>query len=274
MSFSEPRILGVVNISRDSFSDGGFYLEPAEAIEHAIRLARDGAHAIDLGAASSNPDAMPVLPEEEIRRLQPVVARLAAEHIPVSIDSTRLETQRWALGCSIAYLNDIRGFPNPVIYPSLAQASCKLIVMHSIQRDAKASIVDSDPNTIVQSVESFFDQRIGALESAGIARKRIIIDPGMGYFLGSNPESSLAVLRAIPQLKRRFGLPLMVCVSRKSFLRKLTERGLAEIGAATLAAELDAASHGADYIRTHDVRALRDVLKVWSALGDADHERR
>jgi dihydropteroate synthase type 2 len=126
--------------------------------------------------------------------------------------------------------------------------------------------VATDPATLVPRIEAFLAERAGALVAAGVARERIVVDPGMGFFLGSNPEASLAVLRALPRLRERVGLPLLVSVSRKSFLGALTGRDSGERGPATLAAELYAAAHGADYLRTHDVRQLRDALAVVHAL--------
>lgn len=261
-----PKILGILNITEDSFSDGGTYLQTDDAINHALRLARDGADCIDIGPASSNPDGRSVPPEEEIRRLEPVLERLEKEHISVSIDSFQPQTQMYCARRGVSYLNDIRGFPDESVYPALTQASCALIVMHSVQRSGRATRVESDPQTIVALIEQFFEQRLQALTKAGIAEDRIIIDPGMGFFLGSNPEPSLEVLRAIPRLKRAFGRPVLISVSRKSFLGSITAKPAKERGAATLAAEMYATLHGADYIRTHDPAALRDALTVRFAL--------
>ncbi len=260
------RIMGIVNLTEDSFSDGGRYLDPEKAIEHAQRLVAEGADAIDLGPASSHPDAARVEPDEEIRRLRPVVDRLLSAGVSVSIDSFRAETQRFGLERGVAWLNDIQGFPDSEHWPRLARADCKLVVMHSIQRRGKAQRSESDPETIVAEVSSFLEQRVADLTAAGIARARIVVDPGMGFFLGRGPEASLAVLRALPGLRRKLGLPLLVSVSRKSFLQRLVGRDVSTVGAATLAAESLVAWRGVDWIRTHEVRALRDALGVVEAL--------
>lgn len=265
-AFAAPRILGIVNITADSFSDGGRYLAPAQAIAHARALIADGADIVDLGPAASNPDAATVAPAEEIRRLGPVLDALAPSGVALSVDSCRGETQRFALTRDVAYLNDIQGFADPTMYPLLAPASCKLIVMHAIQRGHKADRSDSDAGTVLARIGDFFANRVAALVAAGIARDRIILDPGMGFFLGSAAESSYTVLHRLGEIKRDFGLPLLVSVSRKSFLRALTGRSAADSGAATLAAEIHAALQGADYIRTHDVRALKDALRVFAAI--------
>ncbi|MCA4874930.1 dihydropteroate synthase [Escherichia coli] len=194
-------IFGIVNITSDSFSDGGRYLAPDAAIAQARKLMAEGADVIDLGPASSNPDAAPVSSDTEIARIAPVLDALKADGIPVSLDSYQPATQAYALSRGVAYLNDIRGFPDAAFYPQLAKSSAKLVVMHSVQ-DGQA----------------------------------------------------------------RFDLPVLLSVSRKSFLRALTGRGPGDVGAATLAAELAAAAGGADFIRTHEPRPLRDGLAVLAAL--------
>jgi dihydropteroate synthase type 2 len=260
-----PTILGIVNLTEDSFSDGGRYLAPEAALAHARKLAKDGASVLDLGAAASNPDAKPVAPAEEIVRLASVVAALKEENLAVSIDSFAPEVQRWALAQRVDYLNDIQGFPDPGLYPALAGAGAKLIVMHSVQGRGRATRTDVAPGEIFDRILRFFEDRVAALEQAGVARDRLVLDPGMGFFLGSRPEASFTVLRRLPELKRVFGLPVLVSVSRKSFLRRTTGRAAAEAGPATLAAELFAVLQGADYIRTHDPAALADGLAIWNA---------
>jgi len=258
------KTLAIVNITEDSFSDGGKYLSADAAIAHARALAND-ADILDLGAASSNPDAKAVAPDVEIARLVPVVAALKADKRAISIDTFSSDVQRWAIEQGVDYLNDIQGFPDAALYPALAASEAKLIVMHSVQERGIATRLDIPPSEILERINRFFDNRIAALAKAGVARERIIVDPGMGFFLGSDPETSLTVLRAIPKLKQDFGLPVLISVSRKSFLRKLTGRAPEEAGPATLSAELFAALQGADYIRTHDPRALRDASTVWQA---------
>jgi dihydropteroate synthase type 2 len=258
------KILGIVNITEDSFSDGGRYLSADAAIAHARALAND-ADILDLGAASSNPDAKAVAPEVEIARLEPVVAKLKADKCAISIDTFSMDVQRWALERQVDYLNDIQGFPNAALYPELAASQAKLIVMHSVQERGPATRVDVPPSEILGRIKRFFEARIAALTQAGIARERIIVDPGMGFFIGSDPETSFTVLRSIRALKNAFGLPILISVSRKSFLRKITGREPEAAGPASLAAELFAAHEGADYIRTHDPAALRDAVNVWQA---------
>ncbi len=258
-------ILGILNITEDSFSDGGRFLAAEAALAHARKLIADGAHILDIGAAASNPKAVPVPPAEEITRLAPVVEALKSTGVPLSIDTFAPEVQRWAMGQGVAYLNDIHGFPDPTLYPALAESESRLIVMHAVQASGVATKIDVPPETIFARVTEFFASRIAALTSAGIDRTRLVRDPGMGMFLGTRAQSSFEVLSRISDLKAAFGLPVLISVSRKSFLRHTTGRGIAEIGPASLAAELFAVFKGADYIRTHDPAALRDGLAVWAA---------
>lgn len=263
-----PLLVGIVNITEDSYSDGGLYLAPERALAHARRLRRDGADVVELGAAASHPSARRVAPEEERARLAPVLDALVAEGVPTAVDSFDPGTQQFAVRRGVGFLNDIQGFADPGVYPALAESGCGLIVMHSVQRGPATKVV-TDPAAIGDDIERFFTDRLAALVAAGIPRERLVLDPGLGFFLGSNPEPSLAVLASIRRLKARFGLPVLVSPSRKSFLRTLTGRDLAGVGPASLAAELHAASQGADYIRTHDVAALRDALTVTTAIENA-----
>jgi dihydropteroate synthase type 2 len=268
MALSPPmKILGILNITADSFSDGGKYLEPGAAIFHAQALAQSGADIIDIGAASSHPDAQAVAPDVEIARLERVVPELTAKGLTLSIDSFATQVQRWALAQDVGYLNDIHGFADPSLYPDLAKSTAKLIVMHMVQSRGVAVRTEVPSSDIFDRITAFFDSRIAALATAGIARDRLILDPGMGQFLGTDPENSLLVLRRLPELKARYGLPLLVSLSRKGFLRKLTGRPVTEVRGASLAAELFARGQGADYIRTHAPGPLRDGVKILKTIG-------
>jgi dihydropteroate synthase type 2 len=264
---ARPTIFGIVNITVDSFSDGGRYLDPRAAIEQSLRLLAQGADVIDLGAAASNTAAAPVDTALEIARLDPVITALEAHGAMISIDTFRLETQRYAIARAVAFLNDIEGFANPSLYPLLASSRARLVIMHSVQGRGRAQGMDIGAQEIWRRIETFFDARLRALEEAGIARERMILDPGMGFFLSVRAEASLSVLASLYRLKERYRLPVLVSVSRKSFLRAVTGRDeVSALGAATLAAELCAAGAGADFIRTHDPAALRDGLEVWEAI--------
>ena len=263
---ARPLIVGILNITEDSFSDGGRFLDPAAATAQARRLAV-GADIVELGAAASNVAAKPVGAEEEIRRLAPVIAALRADGTAISVDSYTPEVQRFASERGVDYLNDIHGFPDPAVYPELVMARCRLVIMHAVQSAGRAQRLDLGAEEVWRRIEDFFAERVPRLEQAGIARERLILDPGMGFFLSSRPEASLSVLAGLDRLKQRFGLPVMVSVSRKSFLGAIAgHKQPGELGAATLAAELYAAAQGADLIRTHDPAALRDALTVAEAL--------
>ena len=267
MNAYSTKIVGIVNVTEDSFSDGGRHLAPPDAIAHAERLIEDGADVIELGPASSHPEAVAIASDEEVRRIEPVLDVLKTRGVPVSVDSWQPATQRYCIARGVEFLNDIEGFSHPGVHGELATASCRLIVMHSVQRRGPATRVETDPDAVAHGIESFFEERIRALAAAGVQRSRLVLDPGMGLFLGSNPEPSLRTLATIGRLRERFELPVLVSVSRKSFLRAVTGRKLAERGAATLAAEIWAAGQGVEFIRTHDVGALHDALSVLNAIG-------
>ncbi len=266
---SRPRLVGIVNITTDSFSDGGRFLATEDALKQAWRLHEAGADIIELGPAASHPGAQRVTAAEEIRRLAGLVEELVAARVPVMIDSYLPETQRFAAARGATYLNDIQGFPDPERYAELADTGCGLVVMHSVQRRGPATAVRTDPRTVQGSLEQFFRERLLALQTGGIDHERLIIDPGIGHFLGNTPEPSLRVLTGLKQLKAEFGVPVLISPSKKSFLRALTGRSVADVGPATLAAELYAASQGADFIRTHDVAAIGDALTIFAALSEA-----
>ncbi len=266
---ARPQIVAIVNITADSFSDGGRFLSPEAAIAHARKLAAAGADWIELGPASSHPDAALVSAAEQIERLAPVVAGLRQVTLPLSVDATLPEVLTWALQAGVDMVNDVRGFPDPAIRERLADGQAEIVVVHSLLAEERATRDQATPAQVLESIERFFDRRLEELIRAGVQESRLIVDPGMGFFLGSDPNSSLEVLRRLPDLRARFGRPLFISVSRKSFLRSVTGRSVDAIGPATLAAELHAARAGADYLRTHDAGALRDALCIESALSGA-----
>ncbi|MBL8728784.1 MAG: dihydropteroate synthase [Planctomycetes bacterium] len=263
-------IFGIVNVTRDSFSDGGRFLEPAAALAQAERLLTDGADVIDVGAESTHPDAEDVDEDAEIRRLTPVVQGLLARGANVSVDTCKPAVMAAMTALGVHWLNDVHGFRTPAALATAAAAPphVRFVVMHSRSAAARAERRAHGAGTLLAELHAFFAERLAAFRAAGVAPERLAFDPGMGFFLGSGAQPSLTVLRHLDEL-RRFAVPLLVSVSRKSFLGEVTGRPVAERGPGTLAAELWAARHGADFVRTHDVAALRAGIAVERAIAAA-----
>lgn len=273
------RILGILNLTVDSFSDGGKYIDPRMAIEKAEQLLSEGADILDLGAQSSNVASLPVSPEDEWARLHPVLAYFREgegknRRIPLSIDSFRPAVLEKALEFSVDYWNDITAVQNPQTLEILGSLSRekqpKLIAMFS-HNQAERALAESNlhPDTVVDRIIRFFAEKAEIWVRAGIPLENQIFDPGMGFFLGSDPALSTAVLRSLPLLRSRFG-QILVSVSRKSFLGNLLG-GRPPLGRriASLAAEIHCIQSGVDLIRTHEPRPIRDFLLVQRAiLGD------
>lgn len=272
-----PQVLGILNLSPDSFSDGGRYTALDDALAHARRLIAAGAARVDVGAVSSNPDSAPVSADAEIARLEPVLAALHAHGIHSAVDTFSPTTQAWvashAAELGVRMLNDIRGFPDvtDAWAEAVVESALDLVVMHAVQR-GPADRRATDPRTVRDGVYRFFDERLDTLVRAGVPESRLIVDPGMGFFLGSTPEPSVAVLRDLSRLRAHTGRPIYISVSRKSFLGALLGgRPVGERGLATAIAELWAVvQHDVDYVRTHDPGALLDALTVWTALGASE----
>jgi dihydropteroate synthase len=261
-------ILGIVNVTRDSFSDGGRYLEPAVALDRAHGLVADGAAIVDVGAASTHPDSEEVTETEELRRLEPVVGEAVAAGLRVSVDTWRPAVMRRAVELGAELINDVRALAEPGAIEAVAEADCRLILMHSTSAAGRAVREELPADGVVERILAFFTRRLAELARDGIAAERVVVDPGMGFFLSSDPAPSLAVLRELPRL-RALGRPVLVSTSRKSFLGAVLERPVGERGPGTLATELHAWRAGASYIRTHDVRALADAIRITEAIGEA-----
>jgi dihydropteroate synthase type 2 len=267
------QILGILNLTRDSFSDGGRYLAPDAALAHARQMVADGAAIIDLGAESTHPDAEDVPATEEIARLAPVIQALRAERVRISVDTYKPLVMRAVLSLGAEIINDVTALRNPEAIAAVRASSARVILMHSTATSARAERRDTPTTEITAQILAFFRTRIAELESAGISRERLILDPGMGLFLGRDPAVSLAVLRDLDHIAA-LGLPLCVSTSRKSFIGAVlgtpaNPRPVDQRGPGTLATELWAAQHGVEYIRTHDVRALQDMCMVWAAIAGA-----
>jgi dihydropteroate synthase type 2 len=243
-------------------------MEPADAVGRGRSLLAQGADVIDIGAAASGPTAGLTDSGEELRRLEPVVAALACSPKQLSIDTSSPAVQLRAIELRVGYLNDVTGFPHPEVYDAIARSDVRLVVVHTMT-GGRAVARRTTQGEALASAHRFFESRVTDLTRTGIDAERIILDPGMGLFLGDDAAPSLEILRSVGELKRAYGRPVMISVSRKSFLGELTGRAVSERGAATLAAELFAVAEGAEYIRTHDPAALRDALRVLEALEPA-----
>lgn len=264
-----PGIFGIVNVTRDSFSDGGEYFAPAAAIAHAERLAAAGADVLDLGAESTHPDSEDVDAAEEVRRLLPVVRSLLASGLHVSVDTHKPEVMRVLFAEGVQWWNDVTGMRSAAAMQVVAAAPphVRFVAMYARNRGPRAERTDQDSSGLLEELRGFCAERIAAFAAAGIARERLVLDPGMGFFLGREPGPSLLVLSRLAELQRDFG-PLLVSMSRKSFLGTVSGTGGEQRGATTLAAELWAARAGVAWIRTHDVPALRAAWAVEKAIAD------
>jgi dihydropteroate synthase len=261
LSRPTPAVMGVLNVTPDSFSDGGKFLAPDQALAQARRLIADGADIIDIGAESTRPygGAQPVSAEMELRRLQPVLAEVVALGVPVSIDSMKADVVAWALDQGAMIANDVWGLQRDgEMAAQLAARNAPVIVMHNRDR--------ADPSIdIMQDIAAFFDRSLDIAARAGLARENIVLDPGIGF--GKTQEQSLIVLARLDELKS-FGLPLLIGASRKVFIASVSPSEPQQRLGGSIAAHLVAARHGASIIRTHDVAETVQALRVLAAIED------
>jgi len=254
--------MGVVNVTPDSFYDGGRHAEARAAIEHARRLVEEGADLLDVGGESSRPGAAPVAPDEELRRILPVLEGLRALEVPVSVDTTKPEVMRVALEHGAAMINDITALASPGALDTVARSGAAVCLMHmqGSPRTMQANPVYRD---VVAEVREFLAARAQACLAAGIARDRIVIDPGFGF--GKTVEHNLQLLARLDSLAA-LGYPVLAGWSRKSSLGRITGRPAEDRLASSVAAALLAVERGARIVRVHDVAATRDALAVLAAV--------
>ena len=267
LSLRRPLVMGVLNLTRDSFSDGGRYLDPRAALEHARQLAYDGADIIDIGAESTRPGAAPVPEAEEAARVLPLLSALAAIELPLSVDTRKPGVMRAAIDSGASMINDVAALRAPGAVDTVASSDVAVCLMH-MQGDPQTMQAAPEYGDVVADVASFLRQRVQVCRDAGIAEDRIVIDPGFGF--GKRVDHNLAMLQRLNELTA-LGLPLLAGLSRKATIGRLTGREPGDRLAGSLGAALSAVAHGASIVRVHDVRETVDALKVWnSAHGCAD----
>lgn len=264
-SWSElPTLMGIVNVTPDSFSDGGSWVDADRAVEHALSLVEQGAGILDIGGESTRPGADPVSVDEELRRVLPVVEKLASRtDVPISIDTTKAEVARQTLAAGAKIVNDISGLTFDPDMPSVcAEQHAAVICMH-IQGTPQTMQANPSYENVVRDVMKFLDQRMEVLLSAGIPRERIVLDPGIGF--GKTAMHNLELLSNISKL-RSLGRPLLIGHSRKRFLKAILGRTVEERSSGTLGVSIALAAQGADILRVHDVAAVRDALLAWHTI--------
>jgi dihydropteroate synthase len=254
--------MGVVNITPDSFSDGGRFLDSDAAIAQAARLVEEGAAILDIGAESTRPGAMPVTEKEELERLLPVLEKIRDLPVPVSVDTRRPAVMRRVLAEGASMINDIEALGAPGALEAVAATGCGVCLMHK-QGDPATMQVDPRYEDVVKEVTLFLSGRVAAAQAAGISRERMTIDPGFGF--GKTVAHNLELLRSLRTLGA-LGVPVLAGLSRKSTLGRLTGRPQGDRMVASVTAALLAAQRGATILRVHDVGATRDALAVWRAV--------
>ena len=259
-----PRVMGIVNVTPDSFSDGGAHDNVDAAVAHGLRLAAEGADILDVGGESTRPGAEPVGVEEELRRVIPVIERLAREcPLPISVDSSKPEVMRAAVAAGAGMLNDVHALRGEGALDAAASLATPVVLMH-MQGEPRSMQAEPHYEDVVSEVFRFLAERIFAAEMAGIDKKRIVVDPGFGF--GKNRDHNLALLAQLRRFEE-LGVPVLAGLSRKKTIGELTGRSdPRERVHGSVAAHLIAAQHGARLLRVHDVAATVDALQVWNAV--------
>jgi len=263
LDLAEPVVMGILNVTPDSFSDGGRHASIDAAVEWGLAMAAEGAAIIDVGGESTRPGAAPVGLPDEIARVVPVIERLASRAgVPISVDTTKPEVMRAAVAAGACLINDVRALQAPGALAAAAESGAAVCLMH-MRGEPRTMQADPQYESVVTDVREFLDGRIAACEAAGIPRERICVDPGIGF--GKRPQHNLALLAALDRLADP-GIPVLVGVSRKSLLGIITGRPTGERLAGSVALAALSVMRGAAIIRAHDVAATVDAVKVASAL--------
>jgi len=272
LRLDRPQVMGIVNVTPDSFSDGGAHFDAEAAVAHGLRLAEEGADLLDIGGESTRPGAQEVSVEEELRRVIPVIEGLArATPLPISIDTSKPEVMRAAVTAGAGLLNDVYGLRREGALGAAAELGMPVVLMHMLG-EPRSMQAAPEYDDVVGEVHRFLAERIFAAEMAGIAKKNIVVDPGFGLF-GKTTAHNLQLLA---QLRRftELGVPVLAGLSRKRSIGELTGRAEPRARVAgSVAAHLIAAQHGALLLRVHDVAATVDALKVWNAVAAVPQPR-
>ena len=264
IDLSLPRVMGIVNLTPDSFSDGGRFDTVGAALAHCETLIRDGADILDLGGESSRPGAQPLSWQDEWQRVQPVLQAALALGCAISLDTTKPQLMERALAMGVDIVNDIHALQTPAAEAAVvAHPSCGVCLMH-MQGQPQAMQVAPAYADVVREVRDFLSERIDALRCRGVAAQRIVIDPGIGF--GKTVQHNVELLRRQSELLS-LGCPLLVGWSRKSALGAITGKPTQDRISASVAAALASVQRGARVVRVHDVAATVDALKVWQAAG-------
>lgn len=268
IGLDKPKIMGIVNLTPDSFSDGGVYSQNAQtALAHAEQLLKEGADILDIGGESTRPGADYVSPEEEWARVEPVLAEVAGWGVPISLDTRRtvIMEQALALG-GVDIINDVAALTDEGAVELLARQSDTGICLMHMQGLPETMQINPKYQDVVGEVARYLKARSAECIATGIAPQRIALDPGFGF--GKNLEHNIALMRHLPELMTETGFPLLIGVSRKRMIGELTgEANAAERVHGSVAAALASVARGAQIVRVHDVKATADALKVWDALG-------
>jgi len=264
-----PLVMGILNVTPDSFSDGGRFHSLELALSHAEQMIADGVDIIDIGGESSRPGAQPLPLEEELRRILPVVYALRDCGKPLSVDTCKPDVMREALAAGADMINDINGFRAQGAVDAVQDGECALCIMHMASTPLTMQI-NPEYGDVLAEVSAFLRERVSSLEEAGVKRDRICIDPGFGF--GKTLEHNLALLSNIDRLVRELDIPLLAGVSRKSMIGTLTGKPVEQRLAGSIAAMLAAVAHGASIVRVHDVAETVDALKVWEAIENTNKD--
>ncbi|MGL6263306.1 dihydropteroate synthase [Aeromonas jandaei] len=268
LSLERPHVMGILNVTPDSFSDGGHFNQIERAVAHARQMVADGATLIDIGGESTRPGAPDVSEQEELDRVIPVVERLVSEcAVMLSLDTSKAIVMREGCKAGAHLINDVRALLEPGALDAAAEARVPVCLMH-MQGQPRTMQVEPHYDDLVGEVKAFFDERIAACLAAGIAREQLLLDPGYGF--GKTLAHNYQLLAAQEELLD-YGLPLLVGMSRKSMIGNLLNRPVGERLAGSLACALIGMQHGARIIRVHDVRETMDALRVgWQAMTGQD----